>query len=623
MQEPIIENESKILEDCNDFLQRSSKRYSEQIERALVDMRRYSGEFWDDGLVTEYKRKKRQNLSINNWSPLANAIASPVSNSPWHIELVNKTDASDIQESIDTIEADSEAKSAMIDGFRKSVLTGYGYIVLSTVQDEFTGEAKISVESAHHLDAIAFDPSSVTVDGSDAEEGAIINWLSLKKAKRLYGTDIVPLSYPSVECTISFSSKDQWEVPEDSVAEVTYYVKNEEGFVDYYKIVGNRVIAHETLPIKYIPIIRFAGNEIYRNGKIDYNGIIRQTMSLEIGANIAYSSLIERVGRSAKANIMAHVDAIDGLERNMAAINQDDSVAVLWKGEHQPVILTESFETGDLQNTISTCRTLEEDTLGIPLTGIVDKRERTATEILRQEVSKESNTANYYNHAYTAMRTFGKIIIELMNGGTDLQFTLENGPSVITRQMKQRQELTALSTILPDNMKPIIAKYFADTLKDDVGEDLSRNIVANLPPDVRFVPDDMDPAAIHQLNQMKFQMDETMAELEKKNSEVQELKNQLLAAQLSLVGNREKNVLDWQKFQIAEKDKMMIEAAKLGTTEEKNQGDQMLKAQEVSIKAAEVEMKKQEGETQAYIEGAQDMLDKVIPEQTIDIPSEV
>ena len=324
--------------------------------------------------------------------------------------------------------------------------------------------------------------------------------------------------------------------------------------------------------------------------------------------------MIERCGRSPKANYLVNVDAIDGLERNMAAVNQDDTVAVLWKGEHQPVPLTESFQTGDLQATISTCRTLIEDTLGIPLTGIVDQRERTATEVLRQELSKESNTANYYNNAYKAIRTMGRIIIELLNNGEDLRFTLENGPSVITRQMKQRQELTALGTIMPDNMKPIIAKYFADTLKNDLGDDLSKNIVANLPPDVNFVADIQDPAAIHQLNQMKAAMDETMDELMKKQSEVEDLRQQLTAAQMSMLNNREQRELDFAKFQVQEQDKMMLETAKLEQNGVKIDNDAMLKQQEINIKEAESDIAKQEAESNAYMQGVEDGVNDAINE---------
>ena len=610
MNDKSFDNE-EIIAQCESFLSKSDKRFANTIDRAVDDMRRYSGDFWNTSFIRKYKRGKRINLALNNWNPLANAISSPISNSPWHIELTNKEkDFQVIQQAIDTIEADTDTKSALVDAFRKAVLTGYGFLVVTTVEDEYTGEPKVIVESATHIDAIAFDPSCTSVEGSDAEEGAIINYMPVKKAKRLYGDDVVPEYFPSIDTAISFNNFDQWTVPDDSVAVISYFVKNKQDMVDYYKIVGDKVVQHTVLPIRFIPIIRIAGNEIFEKDQINYNGIIQQTLTLELGANIAYSSLIERVGRSAKANIMANVDAIKGLEQNTAAMNQDDSVAILWKGEHQPVLLQEQFQTGDLQATISTCRTLMEDTLGIPLTGIVDQKERTATEILRQEASKESNTASYYNNAYKAVRLLGKIIIELLNEGRDLMFTLENGPSVITREMKARQELTAMSTIMPEEMKPIIAKYFADTLKNDLGHELSDNIVANLPPNVKFVTANQDPAAVHVMNQMQAQIDDTLQQLEASRAEAEQLRQQLTAAQLSMLDNREQRVLDFQKFQIQQQDKMMLETAKLQQQGIKIDNDAMLKQQEVNIKAAESDMAKAEAETnaalreqQAYIDG--------------------
>lgn len=596
----------EVLRQCNSFLQKSNNRFADTMNRAVSDLRRYSGEFWNKDTVKKYKRGKRTNLSLNNWCTLANAISSPMSGSPWHIELTDNN-MSDIQEMIDQVESDSDNKSAIVDAFRKAVLTGYGFIVLSTVEDDMTGEVKLIVESASHIDAIAVDPSCNNVDCSDAEEGAVINYISIKKAKRLYGEDVVPFSYPGRECTIAFSQFSQWNIPEDSVAVISYYVKSDTG-VTLYKIVGDKVVDTIELSIKFIPIIRFAGNEIYELDQINYNGIVQQTLNLELGANIAYSTLIERVGRSAKANYMVHVDAIDGLERNMAAVNKDDTVAVLWKGEHQPVPLTESFQTGDLQATITTCRTLIEDVVGVPMTGIQDARERTATEILRQETSKESNTANYYNNAYKACRTLGRIIIELLNAGQDLRFTLENGPAVITRQMKQRQELTALSSIMPDNMKPIVAKYFADTLKNDLGDELSKNIVANLPADVKFITDNQDPSAIHIMNQMKAQSEELMSELQKSNAENEDLKHQLQQIQLSMLNNRESRELDFAKFQIQEQNKMQLETAKLQMQGAKIDTDAVLKQQEINIKEAESDMQRQEDANDAYIQGIEDTL---------------
>jgi len=599
-----------IIEQVNEFLCKSDARYNVTITRAVNDLKRYSGDFWNSTTVKKYKRGKRINLSLNNWNPMVNAISSPISNSPWHIELVDqRQEMGQLQEAIDNIESDTDSKSALIDAFRKCVLTGYGYLVITTVEDELTLEPKIILESASHIDAIAADPNCTNVDLSDAEEGAVINYMSTRKAKRLYGEDVVPMNYPNTTCYINFGNFKQWNLPEDSVAVVSYYIKNDRGSVDFYKIVGDKVIQQMELPIKFIPIVRLAGNEIYENNNLNYNGIVQQTLTLELGANIAYSTLIERCGRSPKANYMVNIDAIDGLEKNMAAVNQDDTVAVLWKGEHQPVPLSESFETGDLQNTINTCRTLMEDTLGIPLAGIVDQRERTATEILRQETSKESNTANYYNNAYKAMRTIGRVVIELLTGGSDLKFTLENGPSVITRQMKIRQELSALGTIMPESMQPIIAKYFADTLKTDIGDELSRNIIANLPPDVNFITDVQDPTAIHQIKQIQAQFDDAMMELDLTKKENEQLRTQLTMSQINIMNNREQRELDWNKFTVAEQDKMLLEGAKLDAQAAKDGDNANLKQQEINIKAAESNIEQAERETDAKIEGYNQALD--------------
>lgn len=615
-----VQTDNDLIDEVSEFVSKSSRRFATTIQRAVSDLRMYSGDFWTTSMKKKYKRGKKTNLFMNNWTPLSNAISSPISNSPWHIELTDREEPmiQEIQKAIDEIESDTDSKLALIDGFRKEILCGYGFLVLSTIQDDFTGEPKIVIESVKNLGSVAIDPTVNTEDASDAEKGAIINFISIDKAKRLYGNDVVPMMYPETECRFQLPM-DQIMRPQGCCPIVTYYRKSESGIVDMYKICGSKVVDHIELPIKFIPIIRLSGNEVLEGDEINYNGIVQQTMPLQLGINIAYSTLVERVGRSAKANVMIHKDALIDQGKNVAVINQDDTAGLVWTGEHQPVILNEEFRTGDLQNTIQTCRTLIEDSLGIPLSGIVDQKERTATEILRQEASKESNTASYYNHAYKAMRTLGRLIIEMLNGGEDLRFKLENGPSVITRQMKQRQELTAMSTVLPEEMKPILAKFFADTLKNEIGEDLSKQIVANLPPSLQIISDNEDPNAIHVMNQMQSQMNDAMTQLDQLKAENEQLRQQLNQSQLSLLENREQRQLDFQKFLISEQDKLNIEAQKLeneriklGIDAQKNsdkarndEANSLIKEQEVNIKAAEAEMKMTE---QVTDKAAQEMI---------------
>ena len=527
-----------------------------------------------------------------------------MSASPWHTELKNKEDGfEELQNAIDELEAKNDVKTALLDAFRKAVLTGYGFLVVSTDVDPFSGEPTVVLESVKHLQSVAMDPSICTVNGEDAEEGAIVNYISLKKARRIYGEDVAPFDYPRSAAALNFGESEQWACPSDQIAVVSYYVKEDAG-VHFYKICGDKVVQSEVLPIKYIPIVRIAGNEVYDKDNINYNGIIQQTLNLELGANVAYSTLIERCGRSVKANYLIHVSALDGCERSYQNADNDDAIAVTWNGDHQPVPLVEQFQTGDLQSVITTTRTLMEDVVGVPLTGIPQGTpERTATEILRQQTSKEANTASYYQNAFSACNMLSRIFIELLNGGEDLRFTLENGPSVVTRQMKARQELTALSTITPDELKPIIAKFFADTLEDDVGKDLSRNIVANLPKDVQFIEDsEADPLAIHQLEQMKSIIEELQMQLDGQIQANGELQKQLDTAEISMMENREQRILDWQKFAVAEQDRMALETAKLQKDGAVDAAQLQLDAQKLMVEAEKNQAKAQNDTDKVMLE---------------------
>lgn len=604
-----------IINQCSDFLCRSSKRFAGTLKRATKDLRRYSGEFWDADFKKLYRPgKKRVNLALNNWNVICNAIASPMSASPWHTELKNKEDGyEEVQDAIDQLEAENDMKTALLDAFRKAVLTGYGFLVVSTDVDSFTGEPRIVLESVKYLQSVALDPSIVTVNGEDAEEGAVVNYIGIRKARRLYGDDVAPFDYPRSAATLKLGDSEQWTCPSDQIAVVSYYVKKDEG-VHFYKICGDKIVQEALLPIKYIPIVRIAGNEVYETDGINYSGIIQQTLNLELGANTAYSTLIERCGRSVKANYLIHISALDGCERSYQNADNDDSCVVTWNGDHQPVPLVEQFQTGDLQNVITTTRTLMEDVVGVPLTGIPQGTpERTATEILRQQTSKEANTASYYNNAFSACNLLSRIFIELLNGGQDLRFTLENGPSVITRQMKARQELTALASVCPDELKPIIAKFFADTLEDDVGKDLSRNIVANLPKDVQFIEDgEADPLAIHQLEQMKGIIEELQLQLDEQIQANGELQKQLDTAEISMMENREQRILDWQKFAIAEQDKMALETARLQQNGEVTGANLQLATQKLMVEAEKNQEKAQNDTDKVMLEAqkTQEALDK-------------
>lgn len=583
------QEQAEIIKECGEFLKDSSNTFKDDVQRQVEQLEMFGGNFWTENTCKTYRRtnKLRPNLHFSNWEVLKNAAVSPFSASPWHVALEDTeskkaedslTDNNDTQKEIDSYEADSDSKTAYIEGVGRGFVCGAGYYVLGVETDELTGKNKILGEFITRQASVAFDPNAQAVDGSDAEQGAIVNYISLTKAKRLYGDGIVPLDYPNAQPTLSFVDVGQWPNLANKIQIATYYrkkdvsVKIDENktekrtIVEWFKICGNAIIDGGELPIRYIPIVRFAGYATFRNGDVIYTGIIDKTFSLQLGINIAYSTMVERAGRSVKANYIVNVDAVDGLDEYYKKMNEDDSLLVMYKGDKPPIQIQESFVTSDLSEMIANTRNLLSDVVGIPLTGIngINESNKTATEVLQQQANAESNVASIYNNAYKATRTIGRIVIQLITGGSDLPFTLENGPAIISQNMKKRQELAMVANLLPENLKPLLALRYVDTIKSDQSEEIKADIIANLPTELKLVSDQpTDPAAIHELRRMQAVCDGLAEQLETIKAENEELKKQYESAEMSLLNTREQRADDMERFRISETNKMNLETAKL------------------------------------------------------------
>jgi uncharacterized protein YigA (DUF484 family) len=181
-------------------------------------------------------------------------------------------------------------------------------------------------------------------------------------------------------------------------------------------------------------------------------------------------------------------------------------------------------------------------------------------------------------------------------------------------------------------MKPLIAKYFADTLQDDVGDELSKNIVANLPQDIKFFSDkdDVDPEAIHELNQMRAMMDQMMADLEQTKAENAQLAQQLKNAETNLLENEAARKLDMYKFQVSEANKMQVEAAKLELQGVKlqNEAEDNVAKNDINQQKVNIEGGKATIEALKAYEESEDKLNDAIaemqqPQAIVENPNEI
>ena len=570
----------EFIRKVKENLSKSSSFYESLIQRKKNDLRLYSGNFWTDDLVAATDRKGRINRSFTFYPKYCSAIVSPFSKSPYHAEIEDPDGIyGNIQEKLNFIENQNNMKYVLSQALKHATIQGTGFFILS-IKD-----GKICPEIVRDVTQVALDPAIYELDGSDASWGAIVNFIGMARAKRIYGDDVVT-NEQNYEL-MDFGS--QWEVPQDQLPLVTYYEMNNSGSVDMYQCCGNKIVNKVNINIDRIPIYRLCFNEIVVGNKIDYNGIVDMTKDLQFGLNLGYSTLLERANRTPKANFLMPAKAYDGLEEFYQKLHTKESLVAVYNGDTPPTPIIEQYQTQDLMATIQSCNDLMASTIGIPSQGLNPMmKDQTATEILTQQANSESNVGILYENAYQTIFSFSRNIIQLLcwEEGIDKlpEFKLINGPQVITKLMKRRQELLAVSNMVDDITKKIVAKHYMETLDADVKDGLVADIVANSP-EINWISDsteDEDPRAVNILNKMNNVLTETQNELEAQVVENGELKKTIQELQLQLINQKEQHLLDLREHE----DKMNLEWAKLGQEQQSQALDIQAKQQENEYKVA-------------------------------------
>ena len=569
----VINISMSTIETIREKLSKSSGFYSELVTRKIRDLNIYSGNYWDDKLIADTHRNGRICRSFNLYAKYVNAIVSPFSKSPYHCEIDDPNGLyKEVQEYIDKVENDSNCKYVFMEAIRNACIVGTGFIILSIVN------GNVKLEFVNDPTHIALDPCCRDLDGNDCEYAAVVDYISISKARRLYGNDVANYDGTSVLSGMG----NQWTIPIDSVPIVSYYEMKENGYVAFTKACGNKIIQEEVeLPISRVPIFRFCYNEVRRNNKIDFNGVVDMTSDLQFGLNLAYSTLLERANRTPKANFMMPAKAIDGLEQYYKKLQTDESLVCLYNGDTPPTPMIENYQTQDLMATIQACNDLMSSTIGVPSEGIQPmSTNQTATEILTQQANSESNLASLYQNAYNAIFSFTNTLCELFCWQLNIDklptFKLVNGPEIITKLQKKRQQLLAISQLLDDKTKKIVAKEYISTLDEDVKETLLPDIIANSE-DIMWVSDmkdEVDPLAVNTLNQMNAVLDETQKALDAALAANAEMKKEIDTLNLQLLNQKEqilKDVMFHNDEMALKEQQMQIDAAEANVEIESKQ----------------------------------------------------
>lgn len=576
-----MSTEDGIIKKCQAFLTRSSARYSKDIEEQVRALVVAGGRFWDDdmkkrwSIVDDNGNDLIPAIAYNNISPQTNAIASPFCRSPFHVNIIDKTDDvnKELQKKVSKVEGSNNSKMVYQKAMTRGVTCSAGYVVIGTEFDK-KNTLMPNLEFVSNQKMVAIDPDCITPDCSDAEEGALISYIGLNKAKREYGDDVVPSDFPNTQPTLSFNDISCWATRENQIQLVRYFckdrniVRDEFGNVMYdeitgqplkgdrtvvnmYTICGNKVVSDVVeMDTDIIPIVRFAGYNDYDEeyGQV-YTGYVQKMGSYIEQMSLALTMQATRMRRCSNVRIVAGNSAVEGCEGYFVDFEKGSSIGLIYNdkgGANAPTIINDTFPTNDISAVLQEGRQTMQECSGINLAGI-NTTERTAYEVMQQQVNSESNVQEIYLNAEAACHTIGKILLSIMNGGVVPEFTLEGGPSVITAQMKERAEIQAIASMVPAEHQELLAMRMASTITSDVGKAIEQDLKANC--GLNLAGEQDIGTVINACEKMKAQLDETMKELQQAKSELEDLQKQNYSLEMQLADNRASRELDERKFE--------------------------------------------------------------------------
>lgn len=601
-------NEDALLRKVKGFLKRASNRWATEIDNQQTALEIASGGFWD---VNDNRKRwamvdKQGNevipcIPYNNVDSQVNAIASPFARSSFHVNIIDKNgDNGNLQNKITKIEGNSQAKNTYQRAFTRGVKCAAGYVVVGTVLDHERNVVP-NLEFISNQAMVAFDPDCVKASGEDAEEGALISYISLRKARREYGEDVIPLDYPSQQPTLSFSDIPAWGDQVDRVQVVRYFCKETESsidpqtgeekevtFVRMYTVCGNKMIAKPVkLTTDFIPIVRFAGYEAYdrQYGEV-FTGYVQKMLPDIEEMSLARTMQGVRMRRCSNVRIIAGKSATEGCEGYFEDFENSSALTLVYNdkaGAQPPSIHTDTFATQDISEVMQQGRQSMQDISGVNLAGI-NTTERTAYEVMQQQVNSESNVQALYLHAEEACHTLGHIILGILNNGVVPEFTLEGGPAVITSNMKKRSEIQAIAEMVAPEHKELCGIQMARTIDSPEAKILEQDLKANC--GLQLTEGQDVGGLINAIEKMKQQLDQATQQLQEVSQQNQELEKQNYELNLQMSNMKSQQQLDLLKFRAQmNKDEAQLAAENMQAAKKLEQEDEKLALEAAKTRA--------------------------------------
>ena len=545
------EFDQDTLERLKKFLKDFDAKCGKDIVRMRKDREFACGDQWNEYVSTENGRPEAVFNIIDNF---ANAILNPFLSKPFDITYTKVDETSTPVDKINLwvkeLQNEWQTKNAVETGLDAAIKCGRGFFYATN-----TEEKKAAIFAVDDPTMVMFDPNSTEINGSDAEQVAVVEYISKNKAKSKYS------EYYDEEArgNISPYLGDNYRPQEDSSIIIHYYemqwgkivevdengkkVEKEYKYILYTRFLDGVIISQQQLPLKHIPVVPICGSRTWLDKHRTFVGITHKLKYPQMVINYAVRQLMERLARTPKSQIIIGKTALQGNEKYYE--NADKNLSPLLPFNDftsngakidPPVRFDNSVQCDDIIQIVSGQIDLMSSIVGMPSTGIANSlgAEETAESILLRTKSTESNVSHYIEHAKQSMKQLGEILLEFYAMYSDepivgVRPVIGSGPETITSKMEARRQLLALSQLYPENMKPVIAYGITKTLDNIEISSISNMLAKLLPPEV--LSDE-----IPQVAQLQQQMQQVIAfdkqQMAQKDETIKSLQNQILQLQL-------------------------------------------------------------------------------------------
>jgi len=651
MKELTPDEEAQVLADFKDFAKRSDDHYGKSLDRQIKDLEFENDKMYDkedDKVVIDQGGAL---LTFDMTRVPVNGVINQYRKAP-HIAKVEARSARAKEKSrlvqgvIRGICRKGGLRNASVVAVDREIKGGVGYVATITkYSSEEDWNQEVYYEGVISPELVGEDPNVKTATAMDADEKFFVGFPRKKAAEEEHG-----LTFSDDEPCIL--SDTRWSSPEGCVAEIKYFKRkkvktkiylSEDGetiaqdkarknskmksrettktTVMCYTIIGNNVVSYTELPLTIIPLTRYAGESVYCDGKVEYQGMRRPSRGVSRLINYIGSGMGEDIAMRPKPTTYAVDESVaDYLEEH----NSKGWIGVKrYKGFSEdgkqafgpPIDSNRPSQINDHMQALGTFQNLLTNVLGVQPGGVATDQvmNETATATISRAKSADINNYQFMDNAGEANEVIFKITGQLLNtiydtereipidddedgyrnetlniseigfNPNDFEITAEGGPMVSNEESENFNKLLAISNIVG----PQIALSFADKLALASGADEADEIAKRLQIVMRQtlgfdVNDDQanqDPQAVKAMEEMTMQMQQVMADKQALQQQFEQAVTYINQLTTQIIDESEKTAMDKYKTDANNANKLQLKVmdmqSKSGSDETKLVDTQM------------------------------------------------